>query len=466
MEAQQVYATLTKDDQVFYPSMVKVSCSTNNWPNIFVELVVRANKGDKAIPVDLDMVEYLRQFKDENDTYQLKFGVEKEIVTVDCYVSAVNMEVSTSNISISLNLLPEYTRLDRLDLRVFRNDSAFGIHSDIDGVSKLPKASETPNLMEYVLKCFNHTKDRWNKNKDAYYSEEGVSEITRETVKQISNNNEEIYHLFQQLLEQSKDSVGNLYNINEIFNADETVLYSSIINTITQESNSFLSTIVSLANLFNLVYLPEINNVGKFIKKEAIVEDAELGSIIPVIGAYVSSGNLAIGRIGYASTTGQINPDIDGAKSVERNVIVIFPEQIDLRKATSHISIPPPPWLPRHHFVEESFKIIKGDPSEESGSNNDTNKNKLDFKDFKKTSTKVLQDWCKQEFYYQKYGSQQATVQTFFRDLSQLYGKVIQFGLFRGFVDSITQSSRSGGEISTSLGLIGVLFEGEKPEGK
>lgn len=467
LTVEKVTASLSKGGSQYSPSSITFSAATNSWPTIKVELVVGSSKSaNKAIQVDADLITQLKDFKNENEIYNLTFGTEKDKTELSCFVHAAEMSVSVDDVSIKLDMYPEYTKVDRLDLSVFKSDKRLGGDEDIDGVSDLPKVSESSNIMEYIKKCFQYAKERWDKQQENYYKDPSVSKITKDTVRQITKNNEELYPIFEELLSNSAESVGNIYSISELFLEGDPTLYSVIINTITQDNNSFLSTIMSLGNLFNLIYVPGINSIGRYIKKESIVDDPKSSVIAPVIGTWVHSGSLGIGRIGYVGVTGNINDDIDAVQSYERNTKVIFPEQVNLEKSSACINTAPPPWLPKYAYIVSGS--VDGDPSD--GSAEENQKPEQKYTEHKNITSKVLQEWCRQEFYYQRYAPSSATTQIFFGDVSDFFGNVVNIGsgqtLFRGFVHSIRQIIHCKVDINTTIGMIGVLFEGEQPEGK
>ena len=466
IRVERVTASLSKGGANLNPSSVTFSAATNSWPSIKVELVVNSDKKGSATLVDANLINQLKDFKNENDIYELSFGTENTLTTLKCFVHASEMAVSTGDVAIKLDMYPDYTKVDRLDLSVLKADKKTE-GDDIDAVSDIPEASEAENIMTYVKQCLTHLRERWDKNQQAYYGDKTVSQITKDTVRQIHKNNEELYAIFEQLLDNSVQSVGNLYSISELFYPKDTSLYSSIVNTLTQDNNSFLSTIMSLGNLFNLIYVPGIDNIGCYIKKESIVDDPKQSLVAPVIGTQVHSGSLGIGRIGYVGVTGNINDDIDAVQSYERNTKVIFPKEVNLEKSSACINTTPPPWLPKYAYIVDSG--ASGDPSDGAAAGEQQPQKK--YKDYKQICSEVLQEWCKQEFYYQRYGPSSATTQIFFSDVQSFFGNVINIGdgsnsLFRGFVHSIRQIIHCNIDINTTIGMIGVLFEGETPEGK
>lgn len=478
VEAQRITASLKKDNKEYNPSEIDCQVATNSWPTIYVHLVINSEQDSndiKATRVNLKLVEELKQFKNEKDVYTITFGIEEDQVTsVQSIVSAVDMTVSIQDIDLKLDLMPEYTKVDRLNLSIFKHDSQWGVGKDIDGVSKLPKTKDYPYLTDYIKATFNFIKERWDNNKDSFLQSESVSQLTKKTVEKIDENNQELYSIFETLLDNSKEKVGQLYQINQLYKDYDTTLFMSICNTLTQANNSFLSTITSLCNLFGLLYVPGLEDIGYLTPKSTIIEDPQSPTLVPIVSCTLHSGSRGIGRLGYVYTESNIVRDTDAADRKEqqpdRNVLVSYPENPNFDKSSANLNILPPPWIPQSSFSIPADTIKEGDPSNDSDGKKPKETSSLTK--YKNNVSAALQEWCRQEYYYQKYAPSNAVLNTFFYKVDQIFGTVINVsdnyeGIFRGYVHGYRQKvikNISSGDISTSVSLIGALFTNEKAE--
>lgn len=478
VEAQRVIASLKKDNKEYNPSEIDCMVATNSWPTMQVDLVVNSDQNSsdiKATRVNLKLIEQLKQFKNEKDVYTLTFGIEDDQITsVQSIIHAINMTVSVQDISLKLDLMPEYTKVDRLNLSIFKHDSQWGTGQDIDGISKLPKTKDYPYLTDYIKATFSFIKERWDNNKDSFLKSDSIAQLTKKTVEKIDENNQELYSIFETLLDNSRESVGQLYQINKLYKDYDTTLFVSICNTLTQANNSFLSTITSLCNLFGLLYVPGLEDIGYLTPKASIIDDPKSSAFVPIVNCFLHSGSKGIGRLGYVYTESNIVKDIDGSnrkgQQPDRNVLVSYPENPNFDKSSSNINILPPPWIPQSSFSIPAEVIKEGDPSNDSDGKKPKETSSLT--QYKNNVSAALQEWCRQEYYYQKYAPSNAILHTFFHKVDQMFGNVINVAdnyevIFRGYVHGYRQrviKNISQGDISTSASLIGALFTDEKAE--
>lgn len=473
-KAIKVKAELTAGGTRYGVTSAQCLTCINAWPTINVELLIKGSKEGKVVEVNGKLISELKKFKDPNTVYQLTFGCDDNIITVACICKSRKINISQNDTHIALVLAPEYTKVDALNLCLFKLTPRASEPQDIDGPAIIPKV--TDSVIDYTKETYNVLKKRWEKNKEVYFG--GTNHPTLiKTDQAIDKNNKKLYKYFEELLSNSQSSVGNLYEIKSNLENRPERLFHSITSVLCQETNSFLSIICAICNLFGLVYVPGLTNIGKLIPKSAMVVDGEKGSLSggKVVAALVNTGSIGINPIGYAYTKTQ-GFDIDGGETARTRVMnqyTMYPEEPE-DGCLSALPISPPKWAPLYNNAQAVDKSGADLSTKKSKRPRNKIKNEKAVKNIKYTQTEILTEWCRQHFYYQRYAPQTADILSFFCRADNSFGKIVDATdnegnkLFTGFLGQYEMFLKKdigarGGDIYTKFTLSCVFLPGETP---
>lgn len=473
-KAIKVKAELTAGGKRYGVTSVQCLTCINAWPTINVELLIRGSKEGKVVEVNGKLIAELKKFKDPNTVYQLTFGCDDNIVTVACICKSRKINISQNDTHISLVLAPEYTKVDALNLCLFKLTTRASEPQDIDGPSIIPEV--TNSVIEYTKETYNTLKKRWEKNKEVYFGGTNHPTLVK-TDQAIDKSNKKLYKYFEELLGNSISSVGEIYEIKSNLEKRPERLFQAITSVLCQETNSFLSIICAICNLFGLVYVPGLTNIGKLIPKSAMVVDGEKGNLSggKVVAALVNTGSVGINPIGYAYTKTQ-GFDIDGGETARTRVMnqyAMYPEKPE-DGCLASLPISPPKWAPLYNSAQPVDQSGGDLSTKKSKRPRNKTKNEKAVKTVKYQQTEILTEWCRQHFYYQRYAPQTADILSFFCRADRSFGKIVDATdnagnkLFTGFLGQYEMFLKKdlgarGGDIYTKFTLSCVFLPGESP---
>lgn len=468
----KVVASLKAGDTTYDLTAVRYVNKINQWPTISAEILLKPSGSNKTeVVVDGSLIQELYKIKNSQDEVSVTFGIENETTTVTCIIRSAYIIVSQSDIAMNLVLTPSYTKVDNLNLSILRLvDGLFDIDSNlIDS----PHIDTKHMLMQYVIESLNKLMARWKRCRQNIINKS--SKIEKKVIKDIDDQNQKVIDIFKTLLTNSIDSVGDLYDIGSNFFYKDPNLYQEIIKCLTTNNGSFISNICGLANLFKLVYVPgHADDIGKFIPRSDLMPSEEEGKEakksddITVVSAEVNLGGLGLLPLGYVYTEADALKDLDGSR---RNVIIpvygCFPEDIESITNKSSSKIAAPTWRPIYSEYQETNNNGPGDPSNGASGNRTVTSPSLDAT--RSNISKILQEWCRQEFCYQVSTTNYAEAVLFYKASPSIFGSraIITDNketnantMFEGFVSSyeqlVSKQGLSEGEIYTSVTLIGV----------
>lgn len=472
----KVQAELSLGKKTYGVQSVQYRTTINSWPSIYVELLINSSASTNVVDVNGKLMSELKPFRKLDQTYNLKFGCDGQMAEVTCIAKSVQITISKPNTKISLVLTPEYTRVDELNLGIFKLVPALSAN-DIDGGKDTPKI-EKNSIIDYTRIVYKQSREKWEKHKENYFGGTNPPALQK-TVEFKDKRNQKLYSIFEQLLDNSMDTVGDLYDIESNLKADAKKpknLAQAIRSILFQDSNSFLSIICGLANIFGLVYVPGLNDVGYFLPKSKMVVDGEKGNMegAKIIAADINLGSVGINPIGYVYSKSK-SYDIDAGKTAKGRVLntfATFPEDISDSESASSLSCPPPSWAPE--FNAAQGVEASGDPSNKGKTPSKKGITEKDTKEYKYCLTEILKEWCRQHFYFQRYSPQYADVMSLYVLTQDSFGKVIDIkdnentNMFTGFVQTYElflrkEVGQRGGDIYTKFTLSCVLLEGEEP---
>lgn len=465
-ELKEVIGSLKVGGREFPLISIKYLLQINNWPTIQAELLVKGYNNDtKAVEVDKSLLEELKTIKDNKEEIIAEFGTKdaqgsKDIVQLSCIVKSVAMSFSSSDIYLAVVLAPKYVSMDSLNLSVFKRISKI---IDIDA-SDAYDLTDGVTLMEYVYKVYEEQLKSWNDKKEDII--EKCPEIEKITLSNIDKNNKNLYDYFSTLLKNSKEIVGDLYQISRNYDKKAYNVPQSIKNKLSEEKGSFLSNMMEIAALYCLIYVPNPmsgDDPGYYAPSSDIWSTEVQNTAMTVVGVSVNVGGLGLPELGFVYTKGSSSFDVDASYQFRFAIdaCALFPDNEDA-KGKSGLSVSPPTALPTYKRKQDGGSSTN-DPTNQNGHSKlagDT------AEEIKQKTTSVLQEWCRQHYSLQKAMTHTATIETFFSANPNCFGKRVKVidnqgnpileGFVSGYEQYIKKDLGSNGTAITKLALTGV----------
>lgn len=474
VKVQTLMASLTVGQQEYPVTHVDYRATMNQWPSIQVEVLpgVSAGNGETDVrDVNAKLVKTLTAIKDNGDSCSIKFGAidesgNAEVVSLTCFVRSVTLTIQMGDVKCTAILAPIYTKVDDLNLSLYKLD----LVPDYDGLPLWPRVEEKDNIITYTHKCI----DKLWENLEGKKLEsllKGKPEKEKKLITNAHKKNEKLITYFRQILNDSIEHVGDLYNIGKTISPYDFHLWNSIKNCLTTDTGSFLTTLCSYCNLFKLVYIPSTSDddCGHLIPRHKLYQkvSGESPKDTPIIitSLYANIGSLGLAPLEYVSSICEQNHDYDGAHPLFE-IVASYPE---LKESTAEgnwscMKIAPPTWCIYND------KIIKtngesADPSNKKGGKQEDASKTQD--EFRKACLDVTTEWCKQEFCYQKSATSTANVASLFVTAPQIYGTLVKIKdnnnelMLSGFTTGYQQVLNkvgigSGGTVETKFTLLGI----------
>lgn len=468
-ELKEVIGSLKVGEREFPLISIKYLLQINNWPTIQAELLVKGYNNDtKAIEVDKSLLEELKAIKDNEEEIIAEFGTKdvqgnKDIVQLSCIVKSVAMSFSSSDIYLAVVLAPKYVSMDSLNLSVFKRVSKV-IDIDASDAYDLTDGTNVTTLMEYVYKVYDEQLKDWNLKKNDII--EKCPEIEKITLENIDKNNKDLYNYFSTLLKNSKETVGNLYDISRNFDRKAYNVPQSIKNKLSEEKGSFLSNMMEIAALYCLIYVPNPmsgDDPGYYAPSSDIWSTEVQDTAMTVVGVSVNVGGLGLPELGFVYTKGSAIFDVDASYQFRFAIdaCALFPDTEDA-KGKSGLSVSPPAALPVYKMKQDGGSSTN-DPTNKNGHTKRTGDT---TDEIKQKTTSVLQEWCRQHYSLQKAMTHTATIETFFSANPNCFGKRVKVidnqgnpileGFVSGYEQYIKKNLGSSGTAVTKLALTGV----------
>lgn len=469
---KSIIANLQTNQKSYDLTAVRYEATINAWPTIIAEVLVKPSEQNQVVNVDGTLVDELNTLKNAAQSVTITFGVEGEETTVKCIIRSLYLVISTSDIAIRLVLTPEYTKVDQLNLSIFKYRD--GYTGDVDGImTDYPKIEKNTELMPYIAKVYDKSKDQWVHSMG--YITDKLNKFQKKLIPQIHARNEKVESLFTDLLSNSEDKVAKLYNIGDRFYPYDNTLAQEIYKCITQNNGTFLSTICSLGNLFKLVYVPGIqgDDIGYFIPKSFIKDENNKPDDstydLKLVSAEINMGGLGLPQLGY------IYSEADSIKDIDNVINVALTQDgasyPDLLQASddelinkSCIRIAGPTWIPV--YVQYQEAPSSGDPANGGRANYTVSPETI--QKVRDNITNILIEWCKQEYIFQTSATSYADIELFYSSSPKIFGKYVTITdntekdnvVAKGFVSTyeqlVVKQGTNSGEVYTKIKLIGV----------
>lgn len=471
---KSIIANLQAGEKLYDLTAVRYEATINAWPTIIAEVLVKPSREKEVVNVDGTLVDELNNLKKTEQSVQITFGVQGEETTIKCIIRSLYLVISTSDIAIRLVLTPEYTKVDQLNLSIFKYRD--GYTGDVDGImTAYPKIDEQTKLIPYITSVYEKSKKQWGDSME--YIIPKLNKFQQKLIPQIHERNGKVESLFTALLNNSKDKVDDLYNIGDRFFPQDNTLAQEIYKCITQNNGTFLSTICSLGNLFKLIYIPGLDgeNIGYFIPKSFIKDpsnkpdDSASTSKLKLVSAEINMGGLGLPQLGYVYSEADSIKDIDNIIRVALTQDgASYPDLLQANDEElvnkSCIRIAGPTWIPV--YVQYQETPSSGDPA--NGGRATYTVSQETIQKVRNNITNILIEWCKQEYIFQTSATSYADVELFYSSSPKIFGKYVTITdntengnkVAEGFVSTyeqlVVKQGTSSGEVYTKIKLIGV----------
>lgn len=462
-EVKEVKGEITVAGKQYPLTSVKYLIQVNSWPTIHAETLVKpVDSSTSVIDINGSLFQELKSIKDTKENVTLKYGVDDQITSISCIVKSVAMNIGIDAVGITITLSPNYVQLDKLNLSLYKYINKI---LDIDAGKDELSIRNDDQLMTYFKRVVEKLHDAWeNKMEDAL---RGRPQVMKDSIKSIHNNNEDVIKYFLKLLENSQDTVGNLYDLPKNYDPNDFNVAQQLKNIIQAEKGSFLSIITDIGSALGLIYVPGVDSedVGKFIPMHNLLEGDISQADLKVVSATANIGSLGIPQLGCVFAQGKAQEDLDAAELVKFVIegCASWPPGIrpqdnkDTCIQASRFIIQP------SYIKIQSPGIPVGDTTTPDGEQINQSPEAYDWVS---NVASVLQTWCKQKYSFQKASTSIANVDSFYQAGPELFGKIVQFKdnnnvpMFTGFVSSYEQFIRkdtgSNGTAVTKFQLVGV----------
>lgn len=214
---------------------------------------------------------------------------------------------STSAVNIQGNALPAWALMDMLDYSIYKDANGFVLASDTNETD--PKEKET--ILEVLKDVENTLIQSWDRIETALQDAVNDNRIfpsELESARVTHERNMRIRQYFIQLLDASKDTFG-WFSIDKLMQEDVAAkkeinanIREAAITHLTSNVGNFMSAIAAMAGQFQCLYVPELDNPGKFVNMAYLVaSEAQELEIDCLAGCSMSASNpdgiLPIGHV-------------------------------------------------------------------------------------------------------------------------------------------------------------------------
>lgn len=307
------------------------------------EQQTKAFKGRSEVDTEVSL--------DPDDGSKLEF---KGIATGDRYAFSAN------SVAVTGGAVPDWSLVDMLN---------YSIYTDLS-VDIRDEEQNAKSILELIKKTEQKLIDGWGKVKkklEESKKDDPYSPIALKAREQIHERNQKVRHIFLQILDNSKDTLG-WSSLDKFFKRPvqgkqlQNGIARTTMRVLVGSGGTFLNTLQQLANQFQCIYVPstEPGNPGKLVNMAYLVaaEPEEL-EIETLVGTSMSAGTPSgILPIGYTFVRSDVSADIRSPNPFLG--IAVPKEALDLGGACDQVQLPN--WCPSNtsdFFKEEDIKKVE-----------------------------------------------------------------------------------------------------------
>lgn len=472
-KALEVKASVTIGGEPVHATKIRFISSLNNIIQSQISYIHKSSDANEQA-TDLTSAEVfnamaerqMKSFKDTPDapdttvTIQDAYGVSLEFKGS---TSAPAYTFSVGLVDLTEDVQPDYAAMNCFDLTCYEN-----IQQNIDEIEENPPS----NVAELTWKLINKI---MTKGAEAMDKLKGISKKSAEKQHEI---NQKVVKFVQELLDNSKDTIGWEDTISEL-KGNKKRLVERIVTALVSRSGGFFNNILHLAEEFQCIYIPEIDNVGKLVNKKKVFEEKDVlyPHIISLSARAGTQGMFPIRAVAVVGVPLSVNPD---EIAVTDKYYAIYPEEI--APGGSILQVQGPQWLPETGWKlnsvnpvldgeSSSGKVQKGDLTTSTADS--LSKVKESEEEQKTKKENVLKDWAETAYYWHALGQSYAIINTEL-DLSVQLGKLYTVvsenaeTLFSGILNAVEHTistSYNKSQASSNLQFSHVTMEHAKIPG-
>jgi hypothetical protein len=464
-KALEVKANVTVDGGKVHPTKIDISSSINATAGaaiVYIHKASNANKtATKVTSKDIFDAMGKRQtntFKDTPDNPSVNINMEDAYsgsVSFKGNVSSPNYSFSAGSVSLTENIQPDYSALNCMDMSIYEKTGP----SDLD---RDPATNYPKNIAEFINKVFNDLftkgsavmqrvlKDAPKEKKAAYEAQHRI--------------NQKVKKFINELFENSKETIG----WDGVVEPERVPLMRARVEECLKgkTGGGFLNNILRLAEEFQCVYIPELDNVGKLVNKKELLTNAKPLKIHP-IAMSVSAGSVGMFPVRAVVVTYPDNSQAYAVRTTEdndrdkrsSNFAAIYPK--DPIEGGSVLTVLGPQWL-----YASDYKVATLNKND-NGSRKTLQKNTLTKKNAKNSkkvaksldarfdkNEKVVEEWAELIYYWQALGQSYAIVNTELNLKVKVGTRYRVSGdsgvLFSGVLSSVEHTIHTGYKSSTA----------------
>lgn len=420
-KALEIKANVTSGGKKVHPTGVRILNSINSTAQAAITYIHKsANAKNSATNLtSKEIFEAMGQrqtksFKDTPDspdvTINLKDGYNGS-VSFKGNVSSPNYVFSVGDVALTEDVQPDYAAINCLDLSIYES-----MPSNFDAVVAKDYPSNIAELCKKVFeKLVENGENSINSIKDA---------TKKAAYKKQHEINKKVQKFLTELLDNSKETIG----WDDVLNGEQKpAIVMSIVPRVKETFRSktgggFLNNVLRLAEEFQCVYVPELDNIGKLVNKKILLSKNESLSVHPVslsahagsVGMFPVRGVIVNQPDNSQSTT--VASNSEAVKNASSGAAMYPKEPAD---GGTILPVLGPQWLPSTYY-----KTAELNPTTE-GKKKKLQKNALPkdkAKDCKKinkslksrfeNNEKIIEQWAETIYYWQALGQSYATLQT------------------------------------------------------
>lgn len=372
--------------------------------------------------------------------------------------SAPAYTFSVGLVDLVEDVQPDYAAVNCFDLTCYEN-----IQQNIDEIEENPPS----NVAELTWKLINKI---MTKGVEAMNKLKGISKKSAQKQHEI---NQKVVKFVQELLDNSKDTIGWEDAISELKD-NKKRLVERIVTALASRSGGFFNNILHLAEEFQCVYIPEIDNIGKLVNKKKVFEEKDVlhPHIISLSARAGTQGMFPVRAVAVVGVPLSVNPD---EIAVTDKYYSIFPEEVE--PGGSILQVQGPQWLPETGWKLQSVKPVldggsssgkvqTGDLTPSTADNSSEVKKAEEEQKTKKEN--VLQSWAETAYYWHALGQSYAIINTELNlnvKLGKMYVIISENGetLFSGILNAVEHTistSYSKSQASSNLQFSHVIMSG------
>lgn len=449
--AKTVKASATVGGSTVHPSGVTFVNSINNMAQGQVTYIHKAsNAKSKATNItssDIFSAMGQRQTNSFRDTPDQKSST---ISMSDAYGGSMQLQGTTSAPSYSFSVAetaltediqPDYAALNCLDLTCYPASQ-----QDLDKLEEEPPDS----IPEFILELFK----KLMKDGGKRIEEQLDGEATKQSAMKQHTINQKVKKYAEELFSNSKDTMGWDDAVKQLKEGGGTEqLRLRILTALTSRSGGFFNNIIRLAEEFQCVYVPEVDNVGKLVNRKYLFKSNDTLKV-HIVSMSARAGSVSMFPVRGVAVVGvPLRADGDRVKSSDQ-YRALYPE--DPAPGGTIMQVQGPQWLPSSGWVKDEIEEVPDGSKSKS-----VQKKGLPLKDAKtaekvekackkqkKKKEDILKTWAENAYYWQALGQSYVILNTELNLKAEVGKRYRVQGdngtIFTGILNSVNHSISTG----------------------